>query len=428
VNLRTTFPWSWSLVLLFVWPLGLGGQSTPSVADDAKGTRVWIRQVGSSASDVAYGVSVDSRGDISIAGATEGSLDGTNAGESDAFVTKFAANGTLLWTRQLGSAARDTAGGVGTDGKENTFIAGYTFGGLQGTNAGDYDAFVAKYDPNGNRLWIRQIGTAVGDQAGSVGIDNRGNVYIAGDTFGSLDGANAGAANAYLAKFDPDGHRLWTRQVGSAAGDVATGISTDHNGNVYIAGQTDGSLDGANAGQSDAFLAKFDPSGTHLWTRQMGSASLDYANGISVDGNGNVFVTGITDGSLGGANAGGDDAFVARYDPDGNRVWVRQLGSSADDSANDISADGSGHVSVAGHTGGSLAGANAGGFDAFLASFDPDGTRRWIGQLGNGSADTARGVSADGTGNVYIAGQTDGNLDGTNAGEFDVFLAKYTSG
>ena len=85
--------------------------------------------------------------------------------------------------------------------------------------------------------------------------DPDGTIYIAGDSFGSVGGPNAGMADAYLAKLDPSGRQLWARQLGSPQGDVAR-VAVDPHGGAYLAGQTDGDLGGPNAGASDAFIAK----------------------------------------------------------------------------------------------------------------------------------------------------------------------------
>src|SRR5262249_41747630 len=139
------------------------------------------------------------------------------------------------------------------------------------------------------------------------------NANIVGITKGSLDGTNAGGYDVFLAKYDPAGNHLWTKQLGSSADDFAKGVSTDRLGNAYIAGAKAGNLGGTNAGGVDAFLAKYDAHGNRLWVKQLGTPAADMATCISTDDNGSVFIGGVTGGSLGGPNAGGVDAFVAKY-------------------------------------------------------------------------------------------------------------------
>ena len=123
----------------------------------------------------------------------------------------------------------------------------------------------------------------------------------------------------------------WTRQLGTSSTDRSNGVSADGLGNVYISGCTDGSLGGPNAGGDDAFVSKYDAAGTLQWTRQLGTSSTDLSHGVSADGLGNVYISGYTDGSLGGPNAGSYDAFVSKYDAAGTLQWTRQLGTSATD-------------------------------------------------------------------------------------------------
>ena len=111
--------------------------------------------------------------------------------------------------------------------------------------------------------------------------------------------------------------------------------------------------------------------------------STDESNGVSADGLGNVYISGFTSGSLGGPNAGGTDAFVSKYDAAGTLQWTRQLGTSADDVSYGVSADGLGNVYISGCTGGSLGGPNAGGNDAFVSKYDAAGTLPVDAAVGN---------------------------------------------
>src|SRR3954468_24014983 len=100
------------------------------------------------------------------------------------------------------------------------------------------------------------------------------------------------------------------------------------------------------------------------WARQFGSSALEYSTSAAADVLGNVYVSGITRGNLEGPSAGGEDGFVAKYDATGNLSWTKQFGTTADDGSQAISADGLGNVYVTGRTEGSLGGPNAGGEDA----------------------------------------------------------------
>jgi hypothetical protein len=208
----------------------------------------------------------------------------------------------------------------------------------------------------------------------SVSADGLGSVYIGGLTEGDLNGTNEGEKDAFVAKYDDAGNLQWTRQFGTSAFEEILGVSADGLGNVYVTGETLGSLAGLLSGTTDGFVRKYDDAGNELWTRQFGSDGSDDSRGISVDGLGNVFISGYTSGSFGGPFQGVHDAFVTTYDQDGNHLWTRQFGTSDDDYGHAVSADGMGNVYFAGEVHGSLGGPNLGGVDAFVAKIPEPNT------------------------------------------------------
>ncbi len=387
--------------------------------------QLWITQFGSSGDDFARALAPDGAGGVMVGGYTHGSLGGPNAGSRDVFLARYDSAGDRLWIRQFGTSTGDSAQALAPDGAGGVMVAGLTTGSLGGPNAGARDVFLARYDSEGDRLWIRQFGTSSGDAAYALAPDGAGGVMVAGDTSGSLGGPNAGNSDAYLARYDSEGNRLWIRQFGTSDRDAAWGLAPDGAGGVMVAGWTRGSLSGPNAGSADVFLARYDNAGNQLWIRQFGTSTYDIAHALAPDGAGGVFVTGDTVGSLGGPNAGSGDAFVARYDSAGNQLWIRQFGTFADDHAGALAPDGAGGVMVAGFTGGSLGGPNAGSDDVFLARYDSAGDRLWIRQFGASEFEQAGALSLDGAGGVMVAGITTGSLGGPNAGFGDVFLARY---
>lgn len=135
-------------------------------------------------------------------------------------------------------------------------------------------------------------------------------MYITGDTGGNLGGTNAGSRDVWLAKYNSSGTRLWTQQLGTASDDYSYGIAVDSTGNVYITGNTYGNLGGINAGSSDAYVAKFNSRGDRLWTQQFGTSNYEYVYDITVDRFNNLYLAGETDSSLGGTFAGVYDAWI----------------------------------------------------------------------------------------------------------------------
>ena len=222
----------------------------------------------------------------------------------------------VAWSAQIGTSGQDFSWSVAVDASGNAYISGSTQGSLGETNAGDRDVFLTKFDASGNELWCRQIGTASRDSSDAVAVDASGNVYISGWTEGDLAGPNAGPGHcdAFLTKFDASGNELWSQQIGTASYDYCLSVAIDASGNAYISGNTYGSLGGTNAGYNDAFLTKFDASGDELWSQQIGTASYDYCVSVAVDASGNAYISGYTYGDLVGTNAGEWDAFLVKYE------------------------------------------------------------------------------------------------------------------
>ena len=218
-----------------------------------------------------------------------------------------------LWVRQFGPSGPEQSRGVATDAARNVYLTGVTRGPLGGPYRGNDDAWVAKYNAAGRALWKRQLGTAENDAASGVATDAAGTVYLTGATLGSLGGHYQGNFDAWMAKYNAAGHALWKRQFGTKTVEASLRVATDAAGNVYLSGMTSGSLGGANNGLFDAWVAKYDAAGRKLWTRQLGTESYDFANGVATDAAGNLYLAGETDGSLGGANHGGFDAWLAKY-------------------------------------------------------------------------------------------------------------------
>lgn len=388
----------------------------------------WVRQLGTSSNfDNATDVAVDSSGNVYITGHTDGLLQGNNAGYYDGFVAKYSNSGARIWIREVATDTNDYINGVVVDTSGNVYIAGRTKTNNPSPYAGD-DAFVAKYDNNGKRLWIKKLGSSptsssADDEATDIAIDSSGNLYLTGLTFGSFGGGSAGSFDAWIAKLNSSGQRLWVRQLGTSGFDESHGVAVDSVGNVYITGETPGSLGGPAAGSDDAWVAKYNSSGQRLWIRQLGTSSLDYSTGVAVDSTSNVYITGGTGGALGGTGVG--QAYIAKYNSSGNRVWTTQFGASLPISSDDIKVDSSNNIYIAGSTQNTFGEPSYGTWDAFFSKFNGSGTMLATTTLGTSSIDSANGIVLNTVGNVFITGTTFGSLGGSSAGGTDVFVAKY---
>jgi hypothetical protein len=386
----------------------------------------WIRQIGTPDYDFATGVAVDGDGNAYISGGTSGSLGGPNQGSGDAWIMKYAPTGALLWKQQLGTPQIDYAAGVASDPYGDAHIAGSTTGALSGnTNRGSVDAFVAKYSAGGKLRWARQLGTSGDDTVTAVTSDRHGNVYIAGYTSGSLEASNRGYWDAFVAKYSTAGRLLWSRKVGSSNLDSASGVATDVDGNVYIAGSSwPVSDEPPPYPGGDAWVAKYSPIGSLIWERRQ-LFEWGQATGAATDRHGNIYICGYTIRNFDYIHP---HPVIAKYSSAGAMLWRQVFGSSAGDVALGVATDMDGNAFVSGVTEGSFGGALQGSQDAWVSKFSARGASLWKRQLGTSGSDQASGVAADAHGNVYISGITQGSLGGSyRGGLYDSFIAKYSA-
>ena len=394
----------------------------------------WLRQFGSVSNDYAYGVSVV--GDnLYLSGSTEGSLAGTNQGDRDSFAASYKTDGTAQWLRQFGSAGNDIATGIVADTAGNYYVGGADVitKTVLGTKLPDPKGYVTKYDSNGASPWRLDIDIKgilpSGEAIAALVADSAGNTYAAGSSGGTPGFA---PSKAYISKYDTNKNPIWDASFTIAQSSSATSVAIDASGNVYIAGITNAVLN-ADVNQpftgGDVFLAKFSSTGQKLWDKTIASPTgAEYARGITVDPTGNVYITGQTDGTLPGqTSAGGMDSFVAKYDTNGNAQWLKQFGTAALDQGQGIVYS-NGNVYLTGETAGGIFGnTNLGGSDAWLAGFDSTGRLVGSTQIGTAKDDETYNITRDAIGNLYLVGQTSGAFAGaTNQGQYDVWVAKYT--
>jgi hypothetical protein len=396
---------------------------------------------------------------------------------------------TRLWGTYYGGLLNDSPLNVCTDKSGNSFLTGYTntgtstliatSGAHQSAYGGNSDAFAAKFDPSGTRLWATYYGGTAADYGLAGATDFLGNVYLAGyagsspsviTTPGSHQPTFAGpTSDAFLAKFDANGVRLWATYYGGNSDEIGYGCATDKTGNVYLTGitstntgtviATPGSHQPVFAyGFYDAFLVKFNSTGVRQWGTYYGGSDYDYASGCATDTLGNVFLTGTTNSiggstiatpgsyqaAFGGTSTGVFDAYLVKFNSAGVRQWGTYYGGNGDEGGSACVTDLAGNVYMCGTTNGNTpmmgtAGSHqptfgGGNNDAYLVKFNSTGTRLWGTFYGGAGGDAGYSCATDKFGNVYMAGVTvSGNAIATLgthqpgfAGTSDGFLARFT--
>jgi len=406
--------------------------------------------------------------------------------EPDAFVAKVAPDGSsLVYAGYIGGEDSDQALGVAVDAQGAAYVTGDTasdeatfpiVGGLDATQNGGSDAFVAKVAPDGSSLsYSGFLGGDEDDRVSGVSVDSQGAAYVAGHTSSTEttfpvavgpDLTHNGGTDAFVAKVEPSGEALaYAGYIGGSSSDQAEDIAFDAQGNAYVTGFTSSGEpsfpvavgpDLTHNGGSDAFVAKVEPSGEALaYAGYIGGNLADGGFGIAVDEQGSAYVAGSSNASNGSfpvavgpdlTHNGGDDAFVAKVEPSGEALaYAGYVGGNQADGAQDIALDSQGNAYITGITSSqettfpATAGPdltyNGGTRDAFVAKVAAGGASlAWAGYIGGaGDNDQGRGVAVDAQGDVYVGGYTDSASDTfpatvgpdlTKGGFDDAFVAK----
>jgi len=313
----------------------LGGPKQAAQADawvakyDSNGNQVWLRQFGTDIINGANRLVVDDAGNLYATGTTvKGDQGGTIPAKDDYWVTKYDTNGNQQWFTEYGSTVSNLSSnlglnfsesyGIALDHNNNVYTTGWTLGDLGGTNAGLYDVWIGKQNNDGNQAWTKQFGSRDYEWSWGVDTDSKNNVYATGWTLGNLGGVSTGSYDAWLTKYDTNGNQQWIKQfgtTGNTSGDTeATSLKIDSHDNIFLTGFTNGNLAGTKTGSVDAWVAEYDTNGNQQWIKQFGTPGTNYAYSITVDNAEHVYVTGVTDGSLGGTNSGSFDGWVAKLD------------------------------------------------------------------------------------------------------------------
>lgn len=337
---------------------------------------------------------------------------------------------SLEWVDQhsSGSKIADLSQGVALGAAGDLYVSGWTSGMLGSERFGSGDAFVSRYDRNGTRQWTEQLGSSKADESWDIATDGFGNVFFGGQTTGSLGGDTAGGAETFVSKYDDSGEILWIGQIGGAGNEQGRGIATDLLGNVYATGYSSHGFDGLVSRGNDVFVTKFDSEGVKQWTKLYGTESVDRAFDIETDGSGNIFLTGYTWGEFPGFERPGRDnidAFVMKLDSDGVEQWTHQLGTREEDYGNSVAVDALGNSYITGYTGGELEGTSAGEEDVFLTKFDPGGELLWTRQFGAIGVDSGEDLFIDEAGKIYVTGRIESEVRQRGSDQGDGFVSKY---
>jgi len=443
--------------------------------------------LGGAASDFGRDIAVDSTGAVYLTGWTMSTnfptvtpVQGVYGGgllTGDAFITKINPAGTaVVYSTYLGGTNDEEGLSITVDANGAAYVAGVTesfnfpvFNALQGVfGGGTKDAFLVKLSPAGNALvYSTYLGGTGNDKAKGIAVDASKSVYLTGWTSSlnfpvltPVQPALAGLKDAFVTKIGPGGGAiLYSTYIGGTNVDGGRDIAVNSAGEAYVTGHTwsfnfplKNPIQGVFGGIKDVVVFKLNATGNALvFSTFLGGSATEKSKGIALNSNGAIYITGWTTSPdfpvlnpLQGALNGVQDAFIVKLAPPGRRIiYSTYFGGSDSDSGRDIAVDSADNVLVAGHTWSldfplvhPLQAAFGGLRDAFVIKVDPTGkTVIYSTYLGGSGDDTARGIGVDKSGLVYVGGGTTSinfpvrsPIQGTNAGQNDVFVARLKSG
>jgi hypothetical protein len=388
-------------------------------------TQAWFVEWGARNLYHIYGSDPDHYGGVFLCGRTNGSIGAPNAGFDDAWLAHYDQNYDRTWIRQLGTSGFEFAVSVLVDTLGGVYLSGHTTGNLDGANAGLEDVWLAHYDEAGNQTWIRQFGSREWEFALATALDHSGGVYVCGGTYGSLAGPSAGSQDAWLARYNSAGEQMWIRQFGSIASEWANSIAVDDLGGILVSGPAICMLDGGPAGELARWLAHYDSAGNQTWIRQFSTNGYDYAwAGVPVGSDG-VYANGYMYGSLCGQNVRNCDSWPARYNGAGNQIWARLVGADTSDVALAAASAGACSVPLDAYTDGGLGGPHAGDREFLSARHESAASQTCTREFGVNDYGQAAGVETGSWDGVYANGYTYRSLSGHSAGNRDGWPARH---
>jgi hypothetical protein len=389
------------------------------------------------------------------------------------------------WAQSTGGYPDEIISSVVTDASGNIYVTG-GFGGYLGTTItiggtsitstnGADNVFVAKLNPSGSAVWVKNFGGATYTDGHGIGkgvaVDGSGNVYVTGVYYGtafpfgsttlaSTDTVTYSVGEIFITKLDNSGNPVWAKSAGGKQGDIPYAIAVDNSGNAYITGlfcskdisfgsTTLNSPNNTNyPSPYDMFVAKYNSSGAVQWAKNYGGSDNDGPNSIAVDAAGNVIIAGtfqspaLSFGSQTITAAAYFNMFYVKLDASGNEQWAK-TGTGGYTYAYGVSTDAGNNIYLTGtysaasfSIGSASASSSSSGYNYYIAKCDPSGDGVWIRNTTTVGNSYGLGIDTDPAGNSVATGYftdqymifngndtlTNFNTSGYNE---DVFLAKY---
>ena len=447
----------------------------------------WVKRIGGPGWDAAYSLTFDKSYNIILTGSFRDTVDfdpGSNSSYlyadsvNYAFVAKFDPVGNFLFAKSYGGPGYAGGSCVTIDETGNIYISG-TFvdsvnfdngpGSFYQYSYGLFDFFILKLDSLGNFRWVKTLGGAGLDNAYSLAVNNKGDLFVTGEFSESVDfdpGAgveiriSSGYEDIFLVCLDTAGNFQWVETTGNSLHDKGLSVTTDADGNPLLIGGFSETVDFnpgsgitnlTSTGWFDMFIQKLDTSGHLLWIKRCGGTGMVFGDDIQLDYLGNIITTGSfnftadfdPDTSITSLiSHGNDDIFILKLSPSGELIWAKCIGGTiwdmgvnlAIDSANNIYLTGLFYDSVDFDPGVAVHMVHSSLYEnIFILKLDSAGNFKWVRSMGGEGSDRGLSIDVDKSGNVYTCGWFEGSVDfnpGSGSANFlsngdkDIFIQK----
>jgi len=294
------------------------------------GEFVWAKSFGGVSSDYSKSINIDFSGNILVTGYFRDTVDFDpgagvtkliSTGFADIFIQKLDSDGNFIWAKSVGGNNSDDSNAISSDKMGNVYITGtyrdtVDFDPGTGTDFfysenGSSDIMVLKLDASGNYVWAKSFSGGTTGHGYGIAVDVNGDICVTGVFSTTVDfDPNVGVTSitgngifdAFVLKLDTDGKLIWVKTTGSSDEDYAQDIATDSDGNIYVGGSFDSSIDldpgpgstiFVNKGRWDIFFQKFNSAGDLVWAFATGGSSHELIIAIDVDPVGNIYYTGV---------------------------------------------------------------------------------------------------------------------------------------
>lgn len=235
----------------------IGGGDIYLLKLDPEGETVWSVLTGTKSYDKGVAVAIDKQGNAYVLAETMGGFVGEPIGASDGILMKYTPEGEPVWAKQFGTEGPEQMYSIDLDPKGNVYVAGTTQGSFdEATVKGLGDAVVVKFDAQGKELWAKHYATQHTDIAYCVRVDRRSRVFLSGFTRGELAKNPIDGHHAFLLKLDSDGKQLWAKQYEGKPDFMPETFAIDSNNDVYFVASTDQGVGGAHEGGTDIYVLK----------------------------------------------------------------------------------------------------------------------------------------------------------------------------